>query len=98
MNRLVPDHELLDSALAWARKLSGQAPLAVRAIKRVSGAGDLDAGIEAEKRAFGEVFASEDATEGVSVVRPEAPPRASSVAETWDWLARMRAPAPDAGP
>ena len=52
VNRLVEDHELLDTALPWARKLAGQAPLAVAQIKRVSGAGDLDEGIEAEKRAF----------------------------------------------
>jgi enoyl-CoA hydratase/3-hydroxyacyl-CoA dehydrogenase len=65
-NRLVDDHELLDTALAWARKLAGQAPVAMAEIKRVSGAGDLDAGIEAEKRAFAKVFASEDAKEGIS--------------------------------
>jgi len=28
-NRVVPDHELLDTALAWARKLADQAPLAI---------------------------------------------------------------------
>jgi enoyl-CoA hydratase/3-hydroxyacyl-CoA dehydrogenase len=65
-NRLVDDHELLDTALQWARKLAGQAPLAVAQIKRVSGNGDLDAGIEAEKRAFAEVFASDDAKEGIT--------------------------------
>jgi enoyl-CoA hydratase/3-hydroxyacyl-CoA dehydrogenase len=65
-NRLVPDHELLDTALAWARKLAEQAPLAVKQIKRISGHSDLDAGIEAETRAFGAVFASEDAREGIS--------------------------------
>ncbi len=64
--RVVPDHELFDTALAWARKLAGQAPLAVEQIKRVSGSGDLDAGIEAEKQAFASVFASEDAREGIS--------------------------------
>src|SRR5207245_2030547 len=47
-NRVVPDHELLDTALGWARKLSGQPPLAIQQIKSVSAAGDLDAGIEAE--------------------------------------------------
>ena len=56
VTRLVEDHELLDTALAWARRLAGQAPLAVGAIKQVSGAGDLDEGIEAEKRAFASVF------------------------------------------
>ena len=28
-NQVVPDHELLDTALAWARKLSQQAPIAI---------------------------------------------------------------------
>jgi enoyl-CoA hydratase/3-hydroxyacyl-CoA dehydrogenase len=51
--------------VAWARKLAGQAPLAVEQIKRVSAGGDLDAGIEAEKQAFATVFASEDAREGI---------------------------------
>jgi enoyl-CoA hydratase/3-hydroxyacyl-CoA dehydrogenase len=66
VNRLVEDHELLDTALLWARKLAGQAPIAVAQIKRVSGAGDLGEGIEAEKAAFAEVFASADAKEGIS--------------------------------
>jgi enoyl-CoA hydratase / 3-hydroxyacyl-CoA dehydrogenase len=66
VNRVVEDHELLDTALAWARKLAGQAPIAIEQIKRVSGAGDLDEGIEAEKRAFATVFASGDAKEGIT--------------------------------
>jgi enoyl-CoA hydratase/3-hydroxyacyl-CoA dehydrogenase len=65
-NRIVDDHELLDTALNWARKLAGQAPLALEQIKRVSAAGDLDEGIEAEKRAFAEAFGSEDAKEGIA--------------------------------
>jgi enoyl-CoA hydratase/3-hydroxyacyl-CoA dehydrogenase len=64
-NRVVPDHELLDTALAWGKKLAGQAPLAVEQIKQVSAAGDIDAGIEAEKQGFATVFASEDAREGI---------------------------------
>ncbi len=66
VNRLVEDHELLDTALMWARKLAAQAPLALEQIKRVSGAGDLDEGIESEKGAFAAVFASGDAKEGIS--------------------------------
>jgi enoyl-CoA hydratase/3-hydroxyacyl-CoA dehydrogenase len=66
VNRLVEDHELLDTALMWARKLAGQAPLAVAQIKRVSGAGDLDEGIAAEKQAFADLFASADAKEGIA--------------------------------
>ena len=38
VNRVVPDHELLDGALAWARRLAGQAPLAIEQIKRGAGA------------------------------------------------------------
>jgi enoyl-CoA hydratase/3-hydroxyacyl-CoA dehydrogenase len=65
-HRVVPDHELFDTALSWARKLAGQAPVAVEQIKRVSAAGDLDAGIEAEKRAFVTAFTSGDAREGIA--------------------------------
>lgn len=66
VNRVVVDHELLDTALAWARKLAEQAPLAVEQIKTVSAKGDLDDGVEAEKGGFAAVFASEDAKEGIS--------------------------------
>jgi enoyl-CoA hydratase/3-hydroxyacyl-CoA dehydrogenase len=67
VNRVVADHELLDVALGWARKLAGQAPLAMAEIKRVSGAGlPLAEGIEAEKRAFAEVFQGADAKEGIA--------------------------------
>ncbi len=66
VSRVLPDHELFDSALSWARKFSRQAPMALERIKRVSDAGDLDAGIEAEKQAFIEAFTSDDAREGIS--------------------------------
>jgi enoyl-CoA hydratase / 3-hydroxyacyl-CoA dehydrogenase len=65
-NRVVEDHELFDVALSWARKLAGQAPLALEQIKRVSAAGELDAGLAAEQRAFASVFASGDAKEGIA--------------------------------
>ncbi|HEY4896953.1 MAG TPA: enoyl-CoA hydratase-related protein [Solirubrobacteraceae bacterium] len=77
VNRLVEDHELLDTALQWARKLAGQAPLAAAQIKRVSGAGDLDEGIAAEKQAFATVFASADAKEGISAFLGKRAPRFS---------------------
>jgi enoyl-CoA hydratase/3-hydroxyacyl-CoA dehydrogenase len=65
VNRLVPDHELFDTALAWAAKYARQAPLALEAIKRASHQGDLDEGIDVEKEAFVSVFTSEDAREGL---------------------------------
>jgi len=66
VNRLVEDHELFDTALAWARKLGEQAPLAVEQVKLVSGQADLDDGIEAEKAGFGVAFNSADGKEGIS--------------------------------
>ena len=66
VNRVVPDHELFDTALAWGRKLAGQAPLAVEEIKKVSHKGDLDEGIEAEKQGFADVFQTADGKEGIS--------------------------------
>ena len=72
---VVDDHELLDTALAWARRLAGQAPLALEQIKRVSAAGDLDAGIAAEKAGFATVFASADAREGIAAFLGKRAPR-----------------------
>ena len=65
VNRVVPDHELLDTAVGWGRLLAGQPRLATLQIKRVSGQADLDAGLAAEKEAFAEVFDSDDAREGI---------------------------------
>jgi enoyl-CoA hydratase/3-hydroxyacyl-CoA dehydrogenase len=75
VNQVVPDHELFDTSLRWARKLAQQAPLAVEQIKRVSAAADLDEGIEAEKRGFAAVFSSEDAKEGIGAFLAKRRPR-----------------------
>ena len=75
VNRVVPDHELFDTALAWARRLAGQAPLAVEQIKQVSHKGDLDDGIEAEKRGFAAAFQTEDAREGISAFLGKRTPK-----------------------
>jgi len=74
-NRIVPDHELFDTALMWGRKLAGQAPVAVEQIKQVSHAGDLDEGIEAEKRGFATAFGSEDAKEGIGAFLGKRTPK-----------------------
>jgi enoyl-CoA hydratase/3-hydroxyacyl-CoA dehydrogenase len=75
VNTVVPDHELFDAALNWARKLARQAPVALEQIKRVSHAGDLDEGIEAEKGGFVEAFASEDAREGIGAFIAKRTPK-----------------------
>jgi enoyl-CoA hydratase/3-hydroxyacyl-CoA dehydrogenase len=74
-NRVVPDHELFDAALSWARKLADQAPLAMREIKKVSANGDLDEGLRTEGESFGQVFGSEDAKEGISAFLGKRQPR-----------------------
>jgi enoyl-CoA hydratase/3-hydroxyacyl-CoA dehydrogenase len=72
---LVPDEELLDAALGWARKLASQAPLAVEQVKLVSNKGDLDEGIEAEKQGFAKVFLSEDGREGIAAFLGKRSPK-----------------------
>jgi enoyl-CoA hydratase/3-hydroxyacyl-CoA dehydrogenase len=75
VNRVVPDHELFETALMWGRKLAAQAPVAVGLIKSVSHKGDLDEGIEAEKQGFASAFASEDAKEGIGAFLGKRTPK-----------------------
>jgi enoyl-CoA hydratase/carnithine racemase len=74
-NRVVEDHELFDLALAWGRKMAGQAPIAVEQVKRVSHAGDLDEGLAAERDGFLQAFVSEDAREGISAFIEKRTPK-----------------------
>jgi enoyl-CoA hydratase/3-hydroxyacyl-CoA dehydrogenase len=66
VNRVVADHELVDTALQWARKLAGQAPLSIARIKELSSDPTLDPGLDAEKAAFVRALQTEDAREGIS--------------------------------
>ena len=75
VNRVVADHELFDTALAWGRKFAQQAPVALEQIKRASHRGDLDEGIAAEKDGFLAAFTSEDAREGISAFLEKRTPR-----------------------
>jgi enoyl-CoA hydratase/3-hydroxyacyl-CoA dehydrogenase len=75
VNRVVPDHELFETALMWGRKMAGQAPVALGLIKSVSNQGDLDEGIEAEKQGFATAFTSEDAKEGIGAFLGKRSPK-----------------------
>ena len=67
--------ELFDTALAWARKLAAQAPVAVEQLKRASDDPDLDQGIEKEKAGFATAFRSEDGKEGISAFLAKRTPK-----------------------
>ena len=74
-NEVVPDHELFDTALAWARYMAEQAPIAIEQIKSVSAMGELGEGLAAEARSFAKAFTSEDAKEGISAFLGKRRPR-----------------------
>jgi enoyl-CoA hydratase / 3-hydroxyacyl-CoA dehydrogenase len=74
-NQVVPDHELFDTTLAWARKLATQAPLAIEEIKKRSHGADLDEGLRTEAEGFASLFGSEDAREGISAFLQKRKPR-----------------------
>jgi enoyl-CoA hydratase / 3-hydroxyacyl-CoA dehydrogenase len=75
VNQVVADHELFDTAIAWARKLAGQAPLSVQRIKQVTADPALDAGIEAEIDGFLASLGSEDGREGVAAFLEKRAPQ-----------------------
>ncbi len=74
-NEVVPDHELFDTALAWARGFAEKAPVAIEQIKSVSAMGELGEGLEAEAHGFAKAFSSEDAKEGISAFLGKRKPR-----------------------
>jgi enoyl-CoA hydratase/3-hydroxyacyl-CoA dehydrogenase len=65
-NQVVPDHELFDAALSWARHMSEKPPIAVEEIKNRSAQADLEQGLAAEAEGFARAFGSDDAKEGVA--------------------------------
>ena len=76
VNQVVPDHELFDTALSWARKLAEQAPLAIEQIKQVSAQrrprrGPRGRGARRSPTAFG----SEDAKEGIGAFLGKRQPK-----------------------
>jgi enoyl-CoA hydratase len=67
LNEIVPVDELADRALAWARRITANAPLAVQATKESVLRGlavDQKEGYRIESELAGKIFSSEDAKEG----------------------------------
>jgi enoyl-CoA hydratase len=77
LNKIVPEDELMDAALDYARRILKNAPLAVQATKRSVLEGlalDLKAAFKNEGRISQEVFATEDAKEGPQAFAEKRPP------------------------
>jgi len=78
INEIVPAAELLGRALAIARTIAANSPIAVQAVKQHISAGAAEAALarEAEEQAHGDrVRASKDFTEGVSAFRSKRAPK-----------------------
>jgi len=78
VDEVVPAERLLDRALELARSIAANAPLAVRAYKRlaqVTARVPLDAAIDFETELFGPVWVSEDHEECVRAFFEKRAPR-----------------------
>jgi enoyl-CoA hydratase/carnithine racemase len=79
VDRVVPDAEVYDAALAWARQYAGAASYALRAAKEAVDRGievDLDTGLEIERVQFAALFATEDRTTGMRSFMESGPGKA----------------------
>jgi enoyl-CoA hydratase len=79
INRIVDPANLMDEALAFAHRITANAPLAVQgtkeAVLRSLAAGSMKEGYQIENEISGVVFQSEDAKEGPQAFAEKRPPR-----------------------
>ncbi len=78
INRIVPQDQLLDSAMELAERIASRGPLAVRAARRAifEGLGrDFEAGMALEELLFNEAIRTEDAQEGPRAFAEKRPPK-----------------------
>jgi enoyl-CoA hydratase/carnithine racemase len=79
VDRVVPDNEVVEQALHWARQFAPGAVVAMGHAKRAIDAGldgSLAAGLDAEAEAFVEVFGTQDAKVGVASFLEHGPGKA----------------------
>ncbi len=77
VTRVVPDDQVLASALELAAEIAAMPPLAVIAAKEAVNRAEelgLEAGLEFERRSFYLLFASEDQREGMAAFTEKRPP------------------------
>jgi enoyl-CoA hydratase/carnithine racemase len=78
VNKVVPASDLLPAALRMAERITGNAPLTVRASQRMvrlSGEMGMSAAWDCADAIFEPVYSSEDALEGPRAFREKRPPR-----------------------
>ncbi|HSV03638.1 MAG TPA: enoyl-CoA hydratase [Phenylobacterium sp.] len=78
VSRIVPADKLLDEAMAAARKIAAQSPLAVMMNKELVNAAyetTLATGVAVERRLFHSLFAFEDQKEGMAAFVDKRPPK-----------------------
>jgi len=78
VNRVAPVDRFLDEALGLANEIAGRAPLAVRAARQLIAESfeiPLAEGLEAERRAFFDLFATDDRREGMQAFVEKRQPR-----------------------
>jgi len=79
VDAVVPDEEVYDAALTWARRLSTGAAFALRAAKEAVDRGievDLETGLEIERVQFAALFATEDQRIGMRSFVEKGPGKA----------------------
>jgi enoyl-CoA hydratase/carnithine racemase len=79
VDQVVPDADVYDAALTWARQFTGAAAFALRAAKESVDRGvevDLDSGLEIERLQFAALFATEDRSIGMESFLANGPGKA----------------------
>ena len=78
-DKVVPDDQVFETAMAWARSFVGSAPYALRACKEIIDKGydtDLETGLEIERQQFAAIFATKDARTGMTSFIEHGPGKA----------------------
>ena len=79
VDRIFPAESVYEEAVSWARQFVGGPSLALAAAKRVIDAGQdgtLEEGLEAERQAFADLFATEDRANGMASFIAHGPGKA----------------------
>ena len=82
VNAVVPQAELMDTALKMANTIAKNAPIAVRACKKAVNEGmqvSIDKAVEIEEKLFGDCFETHDQVEGMACFLSKEKPKPKAV-------------------